>query len=127
MKRVSVARFDHDFAAETIANFDADLVAVDDQRPARQAIETRSAVALQFILDVALLGIRSERRVTEVLAGVLRFEACESTAVARQLGHGHPVSKSPNSAANWRRSSFRNNLRVVAASKRCSVASPYSV
>src|SRR6185436_13045560 len=64
-------RLDDDLAAEAIAHFKSDLVAVENDRTARQPIQARSAIALQLVLHVALLGLGRERAVAEVLASVV--------------------------------------------------------
>src|SRR6185369_7012226 len=85
-ERRELARLEHDFAAEAIAHFEADLVAVQNDRAARQPIQAGGAVALQLVLHVALFGFGSERAVAEVLARVVGLETRERTAVARELG-----------------------------------------
>src|SRR6185295_11910468 len=85
-ERRELARLDYDFAAEAVAYFEANLVAVENDRMARQAIQAGGAVALQLVLHVALLGFGGECAVTEVLARVIGLQTGERTAVARELG-----------------------------------------
>src|SRR5262249_38826035 len=80
------ASLEHDFAAETIAHFEPYLVAVDDERLAREAIKTGRAVAQELVLHIALIGLRREGGVGIALARVVSLEAGHRAAVARELG-----------------------------------------
>src|SRR5512138_844553 len=85
-----LACFDDLFGADAIAHFDANFVRIDDERAPRKPIQPRRAVALQLVFDVPLLRLGCERSEAEALARIIRFEARERSAVARELGDGHP-------------------------------------
>jgi hypothetical protein len=72
---------------ESVADLDAQLVAADDDRRARQAVESRGAVAAQLVLHQAGVGAGDEARDRYALAGEIAAHAGQAAVVLRELGH----------------------------------------
>ena len=81
-----LARIDHAGDLEPVANLDVHLVAADDDGRARQVIQARRAVALDFVLHQAGVGARREARHRDAFAGEVGAQAREAAVVLGELG-----------------------------------------
>ncbi len=100
-------RLDDDLAADPIAHFDAQPVAVRDEIGARELVGARRAVAEELVAAVSLAVVRRERADLHALTGEVGLETGQAAAVAAELREREAGLKSPNIALSARRSIFK--------------------